>query len=290
MQARCGKMPRMSNYFAELANQSDVEIADALLRLQSDIFFAFEREFIVETLGRRGLASDTFEGSILDVGCGNGHHTAKLAELFPRARVVGVDRNPKLLDVARARAARESVRFIQADFLEESSFDGERFDVVNARSVVQYLTPGNADAFFSKAAQVAKPSGLVFAFDTDDAFAVAHPETAYLIAIRNAHTTLGNAALSGDRHVGRKLFHLAGRAGFRDLDFRLFLANSIQHDRGRLLAFLRHLGVFLNRVSPEHFPEAHLGPAYQEFAARWEESGFFLTIPLVAFAGRSPPA
>ena len=39
--------------------------------------------------------------SVLEVGCGEGHVTAKLARLYPGARLLGTDFSPTILDVAR---------------------------------------------------------------------------------------------------------------------------------------------------------------------------------------------
>jgi SAM-dependent methyltransferase len=46
---------------------------------------------------------------VLDVGCGEGHITAKLAARFPGARVVGTDRSPEI--VAKARELHRGIEF-----------------------------------------------------------------------------------------------------------------------------------------------------------------------------------
>ena len=43
------------------------------------------------------------EARILDAGCGTGEAASRLAELFPRARVLGVDILDKSLELARSR-------------------------------------------------------------------------------------------------------------------------------------------------------------------------------------------
>ncbi|MGH8800518.1 MAG: class I SAM-dependent methyltransferase, partial [Casimicrobiaceae bacterium] len=45
------------------------------------------------------------EARILDAGCGTGEAASRLAELFPRARVLGVDIIDAHLDLARSRYA-----------------------------------------------------------------------------------------------------------------------------------------------------------------------------------------
>src|SRR4051812_39702608 len=48
---------------------------------------------------------------ILDVGCGTGSLARLLAEVEPRARIVGVDPDPAVLALARKKAP--SVRFVE---------------------------------------------------------------------------------------------------------------------------------------------------------------------------------
>ncbi len=56
----------------------------------------------VELIRRYGLPA---EARILDAGCGTGEISSRLAELFPRARVLGVDILEQSLELARSRYA-----------------------------------------------------------------------------------------------------------------------------------------------------------------------------------------
>ncbi|MBW8784467.1 MAG: class I SAM-dependent methyltransferase [Novosphingobium sp.] len=54
--------------------------------------------------------------AILDIGCGAGELTLAVARTRPRARIVGVDVSPELIEVAQARADRHgNVEFVVAD-------------------------------------------------------------------------------------------------------------------------------------------------------------------------------
>src|SRR4051812_11732510 len=59
------------------------------------------------------------EGAVLDVGCGTGEITARLAEKFARASFVGLDLEEPHLERARARCAAfgARVRFERGDAL-----------------------------------------------------------------------------------------------------------------------------------------------------------------------------
>ena len=57
-------------------------------------------DFIEEFLGRRA------RHAILDIGCGNGHHLGMYARhVGPTGRVLGIDREPGLVDTAKAACA-----------------------------------------------------------------------------------------------------------------------------------------------------------------------------------------
>jgi 2-polyprenyl-3-methyl-5-hydroxy-6-metoxy-1,4-benzoquinol methylase len=73
--------------------------------------------------------------SVLEVGCGEGHVTAKLAALFPGARVLGTDFAPAIVEIAR----REHPRL---EFQAVSIYDVARlgeWDLVVAPEVFEHL-------------------------------------------------------------------------------------------------------------------------------------------------------
>ncbi|MCA1778315.1 MAG: class I SAM-dependent methyltransferase [Xanthomonadaceae bacterium] len=64
--------------------------------------------------------------TILDFGCGDGLQAVTIAQQVPDCQVIGVDIQPRLLDKARARAARSGVS-ARCDFVESTQ---QRADVV----------------------------------------------------------------------------------------------------------------------------------------------------------------
>lgn len=83
---------------------------------------------------------------ILDVGCGAGQTLLQLADrVGPSGRVVGIDREPKLLEVAAARAAGfAQVSFLQSD-AQTATFPDRRFDRLYSRfGVMAFADPVTA--------------------------------------------------------------------------------------------------------------------------------------------------
>src|SRR5712671_6460969 len=85
-------MTDLNPHAKQMADESMVRTLDA----QARAIWPQERELV----RRYALADDI---RILDAGCGTGEATARLAELFPRATIVGVDVIDTSLERARER-------------------------------------------------------------------------------------------------------------------------------------------------------------------------------------------
>jgi SAM-dependent methyltransferase len=110
-------------------------------------------ERFVAVVGTR-LADDA---RVLDLGCGDGTKTHRLAELFD---VVGVDISPEQLRLARAAAP--EVTFVEADFT-ELDFAAETFDAVTAFYSMMHVPRDRHLELFGTVLRWLKPGGLFLA-------------------------------------------------------------------------------------------------------------------------------
>ena len=111
----------------------------------------------------RALAALLSPGlSLLDVGCGGGSIAAGAAgRVGPTGCVVGVDRDPAQLEVARSTHSLRNLRFEKGDALTLGYEDC--FDIVSASRVLQWISdPASA---LRQMARAAKPGGLVVILD-----------------------------------------------------------------------------------------------------------------------------
>jgi ubiquinone/menaquinone biosynthesis C-methylase UbiE len=93
-------------------------------------------------------------GPALDVGCGDGMLACRLADRC--AQVTGIDRDPRMIALARARAgARACVHFIEADFLTHD-FPAASFDFVCANTSLHHM---DFAAALMTMARILRPGG-----------------------------------------------------------------------------------------------------------------------------------
>src|SRR5947209_9044582 len=103
---------------ASMTTTLDRALADAWIRrwdTQQELYIADREErfaVIGDVVAR--ATEGTAEPVVLDLGCGPGSLSGRLAERLPGARIVGVDNDPLLLTLARSHYG-ERVRFVDAD-------------------------------------------------------------------------------------------------------------------------------------------------------------------------------
>jgi ubiquinone/menaquinone biosynthesis C-methylase UbiE len=96
---------------------------------------------------------------LLDLGCGNGEFTMRVAERIGTSHVAGVDVGEQSVEQARARG----VNCYLADLNGRIPFEDESFDVVCANQIIEHLS--DTDGFIKEMRRVLKSGG----------YAVKHP-------------------------------------------------------------------------------------------------------------------
>jgi SAM-dependent methyltransferase len=104
-----------------------------------------------------------FARAVLEIGCGTGELTAKLAARA--ARVLALDLSPEMLAAARARCAhRPNVELRLADALTHP-LEPESFDVIASVATLHHLPLA---AIFARARAALRPGGVFLALDVLD--------------------------------------------------------------------------------------------------------------------------
>ena len=153
---------------------------------------------------------------VLEVGCGTGAQTVILADRSPRAEFTSVDVSEQSL----AEAARQvqlgdcqNVRFVQADIF-RLPFQPSGFDHVFVCFVLEHLSDpaGALEALMT----VLKPGGSLTVIEGDHGSAYFHPTSEQARRAIQCLIDLQQQA-GGDSLIGRRLYPLLVRAGYRDV-------------------------------------------------------------------------
>lgn len=93
--------------------------------------------------------------SVLEIGCGTGRHTVRLAAASNQ--VTGVDLSPGMLAIAGEKLARHAVTLVEGDFLE---MDLSGFDAVVSALVLEHIN--ELDGFFDGVSKALVSGGELY--------------------------------------------------------------------------------------------------------------------------------
>ena len=211
---------------------------------------------------RRGM-------TFLDVGCGGGDLTQRVAALGVNAS--GMDIDPGF--VARAREAAPEVRFECGDVGSLAQL-GERFDVTYARYLLSHL-PDPAAGLRAMIAAT-RPGGAVAVEDIDFDLHVAHPRPPafdrYLELYREVVRRRG-----GDATLGRHLYRMAQEAGLQSPEPSL-QTRILSRGEGKRISSLTLAGIREAVVSAGLASATDVDTLLEELNALERDPGSFVSV------------
>jgi trans-aconitate methyltransferase len=127
--------------------------------------------------------------SVIDLGCGPGSLSQRLADALPEAQVVGVDADPLLLGLGRA-SANPRVRLIEANLANPGWADATGlpgpWDAAVSSTALHWLSPADLGQLYRTLAENLRPGGV---FVNADNMGVGQPKLDALAdAVREART------------------------------------------------------------------------------------------------------
>lgn len=175
---------------------------------------------------------------ILDVGCGTGEITMRLAEIFPEADVLGVDVLEGPLSLARARAAKhgDRVRFERGDAF-GLAFESDAFDLVVCRHMTQAVP--RPELVLAELTRVCKRDGWLHVLSED--YAMLHfPHTP---VDTDRLWRYGVAALARatdtDERVGRRTWSMMKALALVDLRVDYVVVDTLRVPRATFATIMR---------------------------------------------------
>jgi SAM-dependent methyltransferase len=183
-------------------NPQAVEMADESmvrnLAAQADAIWPQELPIV-----RRHCLPDA--PAILDVGCGTGEISSRLAEVLPHARIIGVDLLEPHLALARQRypALADRLTFQHADAF-ELPFAARSFDLIVCRHLLQAVP--NPEKILAEMVRVARPGAVLHLIPEDYDMIHAGPARLDVAAFWHAAPRAYERATGIDLHIGSHVF------------------------------------------------------------------------------------
>lgn len=204
-------------------------------------------------------------GVVLDLGCGTGEITARLAARFPDASLVGVDVDEQHLERARMRCSpfegRVEFRYGDAMALD---FPDASFDLVVCRHLVQ--TVPDARRVVAEMLRVLRPGGRLHVIAEDYGMLHCHPTNRDSDGFWQVLPPRYAAAVGCDLHVGRKMFTILTDLGAADIACDYIVVDTLRVPRE---VFARIWEAWRDGYT-EALAE-HGGMPRQEVEQRWRE-------------------
>lgn len=212
-------MTDLNPHREQMADESMVRTLDA----QARAIWPQESELI----RRYGLTGDI---KILDAGCGTGEGSSRLAEMFPRATILGVDILDGSLGIARARYAHLASRltFENQSAYELKSAD-RTYDLVVNRHVI-HSTPF-PERILAELARVTKRGGRLHLIPED--YGMLHFPRAAVDPREFWHEGPAKfgAATNTDLFIGRHVYGILLDLGLVDISIDYVVVDTIRVPR-----------------------------------------------------------
>jgi SAM-dependent methyltransferase len=206
------------SYRAEqLGHTFECEIAR--LRCQAEMSWAVEQRRLTE-LG-------VIDGhDLLELGCGPGFVTKQLAQWLPHSRIAALDRDERMLNVARQTLRGEHddrVTLLNAS-VHDTGLATSTFDVAISRYLFQHVDDPVAAAIEIR--RVLRPGGTHIIIDVDDGvWGLAEPSFHEFRDLRRRYAEAQHGR-GGDRFRGRRLGKILREAGYTGVVLDVFAYSS----------------------------------------------------------------
>ena len=229
----------------QMADESMVRGLDAQIRAiwpqESQLF------------GRYSLPA---EPSILNAGCGTGECSSRIAELFPKARVLGVDIIDAHLALARARCASLASRVtFEHRSIFELQLPDSSFDLTVCRHVLHSIP--HADRVLAELARVTRPRGYLHLIPED--YGMLHFQKGPLDPRDFWH--VGPASFGEktgtDLFIGRNVYGILAAMGLDEITVDYVVVDTVRVPRETFAAILTAWRDGYAEPIGEHTPISH---------------------------------
>lgn len=248
------EISRSSSQAKEMADESMVRN----LAAQAEAIWPQEEPIFDRRFPRRSIR-------VLDVGCGTGEITARLAAKYPEASFIGIDLEESHLERARERCRGFGDRVLfQKDDALALSFEENTFDFVICRHLVQAVP--DARKVVSEMRRVLRSGGSAHVIAEDYGMLWAYPTELETDTFWQGVLSRYAAAIGCDLQIGRKMYTILHDLEMADIAVDYIVVDPLRVDRD---VFARIWEAWRDGYS-ESLAE-HGGMSREEVDRRWAE-------------------
>jgi ubiquinone/menaquinone biosynthesis C-methylase UbiE len=190
------------------------------------------------TEGMGGLFSERTNlfgiNDILDIGCGPGEWVLSVAGMYPEIQVTGIDVSKTAIEEAASHArARgfENAHFRIMDATLPLDFDNGSFDLINARTIMGFMSPGLWPQLLGEIWRILRPGGVFRITEFTEGLTNSIAAGKFWGLYAKALSVTGRSFDKEGRHIGiiNQLPKLLREAGFTNVQMK---AHPIEHSAG----------------------------------------------------------
>jgi ubiquinone/menaquinone biosynthesis C-methylase UbiE len=188
----------------------------------------------IQLIQRYALPS---EARILDAGCGTGEGASRLAELFPQARVLGVDIIDHHLELAQSRYAGLGPRLsFEHRSIFELSATNRRFDLAVCRHVIHSIP--HPDRVVAELVHVTRAGGYLHLIPED--YGMLHFQRGALDPRDFWHVAPAafGSATESDLFIGRNIFSILATMNLEEITVDYIIVDTVRVPRETFAAVL----------------------------------------------------
>jgi len=226
---------------------------------------------------------------IADIGCGSGEITARLAQHYPRAEIVGVDILPGSIAHAHERLVHlgPRVHVRQGDVFALELGDGE-FDLVVCRHLIQAI-PQPAKAL-AELVRICRPGGWLHVLAED--YGMLHMPVTAMDTDRLWHEAVVpyTRSTGTDARIGRRCWSLLQELGLEALQVDYAIVDTLRVPRDTFAAIMLAWRDGYAAVLAEHsaFDALQIRALFDQVIASIRDPGQYAVWQVPIVSGRKP--
>lgn len=235
---------------------------------------------------------------VLDLACGSGEWALEVAATHPNIEVVGVDKAPRMIEFAHARASADrltNARFRVMDITEPLPFPDKSFDLLNARLLQGFMATTTWAPLLQECQRIVRPGGLMRITENERHLTSSPAWEEMMTLMMRAMRIAGKGFSPDGLHLGMFFMQrrLLEEAGFVQIQERAYTINfsygTEAHDHvcQEMTTAMRLGQPFILRMLPDYTQE-HLEQLLQRVIQEVAEPSFCGLWLFLSSSGQKP--